>query len=139
MNSDHDNLKEQRRQPRIETINSVSYVLFDNNGKRISKGKGHTLNLSQTGIMLKTKEPIDGTYVIIATIDLEGEQIKFKGRVRHTRKDDSEKYFLTGIEFIGPKNEQRKAIVSFVRTYQYRKHMLNRVSKSVLPGGNGDI
>jgi c-di-GMP-binding flagellar brake protein YcgR len=125
MKSDKSNLnnKEQRRHPRIEADNRVGYVLLNDNWEKIGAGKGHTANLSQSGTMLKTKEPIDGTFVILVTIDLEGAQIKVKGRVRHTRRDEFSKLFLTGIEFIGPKDEQRRAIVSFVKTYQYRKHM----------------
>lgn len=126
MKADKNNLinQEQRRHPRIEADNRVGYVLLDDNWKKIGTGKGHTANLSQSGTMLKTKEPIGGTFVILVTIDLEGAQIKVKGRVRHTRMDASSRLFLTGIEFIGPKDEQRRAIVSFVKTYQYRKHML---------------
>lgn len=128
--TDQDNLKEQRRHPRIETVNSVGYVLFDDNGKRIASGKGHTYNLSQSGTLLKTKDPIKGVFVILVTIDLEGELIKVKGRVRHTRRDDSSRCFMTGIEFVGPEEEQLKAIVSFVKAYYYRKHMPDKSIKS---------
>jgi len=115
------NQGEKRRYPRIEAINSVIYVLFDEKGKKKATGRGQTLNLSQTGVLLKTADPVEGVYVVLVTIDLEGEKIKIKGRVRHTRKDESSNHYLTGIEFMGPKEEQVQVIVSFVKAYQYRK------------------
>lgn len=100
--------------------------MFDKNGKKIKIGKGHTLNLSQSGILLKTKDPVQGAFVVLVTMDLKGEKIKVEGRIVHTRRDTASAYFLTGIEFIGPEAEQHQAIVAFVKTYQYRKHMAKK-------------
>lgn len=115
--------KNLRRHPRIEAINSVGYAQFDDNGKRIATGKGYTLNLSQSGTLLKTKDPILGVFVVLVTIDLDGKQVKIKGRVRHTYVDESSGSYLTGVEFMGPKNEQLQAIVSFVKAYQHKKNI----------------
>jgi c-di-GMP-binding flagellar brake protein YcgR len=125
-NPNPDKNKEKRRHPRIESINTVGYVLFDKKGKKIEIGKGHTLNLSQSGILLKTKDPVQGAFVVLVTMDLKGEKVKVKGRVVHTHRDTDSAYFLTGIEFIGPEAEQHQAIVAFVKTYQYRKHMAKK-------------
>lgn len=116
---------ENRRHPRIESINSVGYVLFDEKGNKIKTGKGHTLNLSQSGILLQTEEPVQGAFVVLVTIDLEGKKIKVRGRVIHTRRDNASGHFLTGVEFLGTEDEQHQAIVAFVRTYQYQKHLAN--------------
>jgi c-di-GMP-binding flagellar brake protein YcgR len=118
------NNKEKRRYARIKTINDIGYVLLDENMNTITAGKGHILDLSQGGALLKTEEPIRGVFVLLVTIDLEGKKIKLKARLRHTRRDDSSSFFLTGIEFVGPKEEQTRAIVSFVKAYQYRKHVM---------------
>jgi len=125
MNVDYKNIdyKDLRRHPRIEAINSVRYAQFDDNGKRIATGKGYTLNLSQSGTLLKTQDPILGVFVVLVTIDLDGKQVKVKGRVRHTYVDESSVYYLTGVEFMGPKNEQLQAIVSFVKAYQHKKNI----------------
>ena len=113
--------EEQRRFPRIKTINDIGYILLDENMNAISAGKGQVLNLSQGGALLKTEEPISGVFVLLVTLDLEGKKIKLKAQLRHSREDASSNCFLTGIEFIGPKEEQIRAIVSFVKAYQYRK------------------
>lgn len=122
INSKNINYKDLRRHPRIEAVNSVGYALFDDTGKRITTGKGQTLNLSQSGTLLKTRDPIQGVFVVLVTIDLEGKQVKVRGRVRHTKRDESSGSYLTGVEFIGPRDEQLQAIVSFVKAYQHKKN-----------------
>ena len=52
-------LKEKRKHPRIETINVVSYVLYDEKGTKIDMGKGRTANLSQSGVLLQTDKPLE--------------------------------------------------------------------------------
>lgn len=104
--------------------NLVGYVLFDDNRKKIDQGKGRTLNLSQSGALLESLNPLRGAFVLLVTIDLDGTKVKVKGRVVNTRKDKLSNKYLTGIEFIGPRDEQHEAIVVFVKAHQRRKHQL---------------
>jgi c-di-GMP-binding flagellar brake protein YcgR len=115
-------VKDQRRFPRISSENRVGYALYNELKVKIDQGTGRTLNLSQTGVLLETRKILDGAYIMLMTIDLEGKKVKVKGRVVVSRYDESSSRFLTGIEFIGPKDEQREAIVVFVKAYQHRKH-----------------
>ncbi len=114
--------KDQRRCPRIESENRIGYVLYNEMRIKVDHGSGRTINLSQTGILLETKKILNGSYIILVTIDLEGKKVKVKGKVVTSRYIDSSGSYLTGIEFIGPKNEQREAVVAFVKAYQHRKH-----------------
>ncbi len=114
-------INEKRKHARIDTSNIVNFFLFDANGKKTGQGKGRTLNLSQQGTLLETKKPLQGSFIILVTIDLEGKKIQVKGRVANTRKSDRAGFFLTGVEFIGPKDEQLNAIIAFVKTYHHKK------------------
>lgn len=114
--------KDHRRNPRIETSNLVDYTLFDNDGKAVGKGKGRTINLSQNGILLKTPNPLKGVFVLLMTIDLNGNAVKVDGRLVYSTMDDSSGHFMSGIEFTGPKAKQVDAIVAFVKAYQRTKH-----------------
>ena len=51
-----------------------------------------------------------------------GKKVKVKGRVVTSRYVEDSSCYLTGIEFIGPKDEQLEAIIAFVKAYQHRKH-----------------
>ena len=117
--------KDQRRCPRIESENSVGYVLYDEKKKKVEQGSGRTRNLSQTGVLLETEAVLKGSYIILVTINLDGKKVKVKGRVVTSRYVEASSCYLTGIEFIGPKDEQLEAIISFVKAYQHRKHQLD--------------
>jgi c-di-GMP-binding flagellar brake protein YcgR len=123
------NTAEKRKYPRIETKNTVRYFLYDDNGKKVDNGKGHTQNLSQSGVLLETDKPLEGVYVVLMTIDLEGKNIRVKGRVAHTRSNDVSGHYLTGIKFLGTEDQQREAIIAFVKVYHHRKHVASQKNK----------
>ena len=56
-------------------------------------------------------------------IDLDGNKIQVNGKVITSRINEKTENYLTGIEFVGPRDTQLKAIVAFVKAYQRRKHM----------------
>ncbi len=114
--------KDQRRCPRIDSENKVGYVLFDEKKKKVNQGSGRTRNLSQTGVLLETEAVLKGSYIILVTIDLDGKKVKVKGKVVSSRYAEASSCYLTGIEFVGPKDEQLEAIIAFVKAYQHRKH-----------------
>ena len=125
------NTNEKRRHPRINTSKDVSYILFDDNENKLDQGVGRTLNLSQTGALLETDKPLNGAFIMLITIDLDGQKIQLKGRVANTRKSSPEGCYLTGIEFTGALEEQRSALVAFVKAYHYRKYAESNRNKSV--------
>ncbi|MBS3809994.1 MAG: PilZ domain-containing protein [Desulfobacterales bacterium] len=113
---------ERRKHPRIDTSNDVEYILLDQNRERVDKGEGQALNLSQSGAMLETKKPLNGAFIILITIDLEGKQVQVKGKVAYTRESDRPGFHVTGIRFTGSRKEHVNAIVAFVKTYYRRKY-----------------
>ena len=113
---------EKRRHSRITASAVVGYALFDEQRKKIDQGKGRTLNLSQKGTLLETQNPLHGDLVILLALDLEGEKVMIKGRVANTRRSEMTGHYLTGVEFIGSHDAQRKAIVAMVRVYNHQKY-----------------
>lgn len=113
---------ERRKHPRVRTYNEVDYVLLDQTRQRIEEGRGSTLNLSQGGALLKTPNPLKGSFIILMTFSLDGEQVRVRGRVAYTRQSDQPGYYLTGVRFTGSKKEHVNAIVAFVKAYYHRKH-----------------
>jgi c-di-GMP-binding flagellar brake protein YcgR len=115
------NLKERRRHPRLDNVNLVNYALFDISGQKIEGGKGRTINLSQSGTLLETDKELLGSFVILMTIDLGGEQVKVQGRVVHNAHEEVSGNYLTGIEFMGAEDRQREAIVAFIKSQEHRE------------------
>lgn len=114
---------EKRRAPRIETANVVEYTIFDDERKTLDKGLGSTINLSQSGLLLRTPKPLKGVFVVVMTIDLDGKRIQVDGKLVYSVKDEDSLDFLSGIEFTGPKDQQVQAIIAFVKAYQRKKHV----------------
>lgn len=119
---DPTNFNEKRKHPRIDASNEVEYILLDNNREKIGQGKGRTLNLSKKGALLETEKPLNGLFIILMSIDLDGNQVQVRGRLAHSRESEEPGRYLTGIKFTGSKNEHINAIVAFVKTYYRKKH-----------------
>ena len=130
MNDRQDSKKhdEKRKHPRIETFNEVDYILLDENKRKVGEGKGRTINLSQNGALLETGSPLNGTFIVLITLDLEGNKVHVKGKVAHSRASEKPGCYLSGVRFAGTKQENIQAIVTFVKTYYRRKYA----------GGNGE-
>lgn len=112
--------KEQRRHTRIENSMVLKYHIFNNKGKAIGYGKGRTINLSQSGILLETQAPLEGSYVMLITMNV-GTEVKLRGRIVHSTLQKNTGNYYSGIEFIGNKDAQVEAIVGFIKAYYRSK------------------
>jgi hypothetical protein len=108
-------LPEKRRHPRVETLNTVNFILFDSKKNKIGQGKGSTVNLSQSGVLLQTESKLEGAFIVLLAIDLDGNEIKFNGKIKSSRICKKTNSYLTGIEFVGPKDKQLSAVIVFVK------------------------
>ena len=120
--SDSSSFSEKRKHHRIATSNDINYILLNNNGEKIEKGQGRTRDLSQSGALLETQKSLNGPFVILMTLDLDGNEVQVKGRVAHARESEKPGFYLTGIRFEGSRKEQINAIVAFVKNYYRKKY-----------------
>jgi hypothetical protein len=116
-------ITEKRRHPRIATKNILLYSLYDSKKNKVGHGKGRTINISQSGTLIQTEKMLKGDFVVLMTLDLDGNKIKVNGEIITSRICETTGSYLTGIEFIGPKDQQIAAIVAFVKIYQRQKHL----------------
>src|SRR3989304_5663028 len=78
--------EEKRKHARTGSHNLVSYVCRDEMNRVRSEGMGRTMNVSEGGILLETREPFDPSCTISLTLALEDELMDIRGRVVFTRK-----------------------------------------------------
>lgn len=125
MDSQHNQPRnnEKRMCPRVETVNEVRYILLDKHMEKVGHGNGRTLNLSQRGALLETRNPMFGYFIILVGKDLKGKQLQVKGRLVNTRQSDTTGFYLTGIRFAGSREEHINAIVAFIKIYHNRKQL----------------
>ena len=103
---------EQRRSPRVESPNLLTYVCLDQNDNMVGQGMGRTLNVSEGGILLETHIAIDPQYIVLLDIAMEDDLMQFKGKIAHIKKREDGK-FESGVAFIEMDEEK----IQFLRQY----------------------
>ena len=114
---------DRRKHTRVETNNLISYESKGKEGKIVSSSIGKALNISRSGIMLETTDPIETEYVSLMTFDLDNKLIEMTGKLIYCRETDSGTY-QAGISFIGTEEETAKFAVKLIKLYHDRKHKL---------------
>jgi c-di-GMP-binding flagellar brake protein YcgR len=113
--------EEKRKYPRVTTHNVVSYICLDADGRQIAEGMGTTVDISQGGTLLETSRPIETEYILLLSIDLDDNVVETKGKVAHSRSVGPGKY-LTGIQFLGEREEVTRVVKNFIIDYHSRKN-----------------
>jgi hypothetical protein len=114
---------ERRKHTRVETSNHILYETLDNEWQIVSRSMGKAINISPSGIMLETPDPIQAANVTLVTVDLENNLIEMTSRLIYCRETDSGMY-QAGFTFIGSDKEKAKFAVKLIKLYHHRKHNL---------------
>ena len=109
--------EDKRRQERYDTLNLLSYVCLDSDGKEWQQGMGRTLNVSERGIKLETHEPIETKYIVLLSIGLEDDVVDIRCKVIYCNRGESGR-FESGIEFyeVGP--HSMKVLKQFIKEFE---------------------
>lgn len=113
--------EDKRKYPRVPTCNVVSYVCMDDEGHPVEEGMGMTVNISQGGTLIETSRPITSAFVLLISIDLKKNVLETRGRVIHSQEVADGKY-LTGVEFLGSKEEITHIVKNFIIDFHSRKN-----------------
>lgn len=92
--------KEKRRYIRVDSINLLNFIYFDENLKEESQGMGRTLNLSEAGLLLETNSLFKVKRELSLNIGLKEKVLSINGTVIFS--DNSESGLRkSGIKFAG--------------------------------------
>jgi len=114
-------MQEKRKHQRVETVNLLSYVSLDEEGKPTDQGMGKTLNISQGGLLLETKVPIESKFIMLMAIDIKDELVKIRGRVVYS-KQETPQIFHSGVRFKESNERIREIVVEMVRVFNRHKN-----------------
>ncbi|MBS3758603.1 MAG: PilZ domain-containing protein [Desulfobacterales bacterium] len=111
-----------RRHERYDSLNLLSYVCFDSDGKEWMQGIGRTLNISETGLQLETHEPIETKYVVLLSVGIEDDLVDIRGKVVYCNRGEDNK-FECGIEFREVSQEAYTVLKRYISEFhkQYGK------------------
>jgi hypothetical protein len=109
-------VKNKRGTQRIDSLNLISYVVFDEDDNAIRQGMGRTLNISKTGICLDTYKALSRRQKVSLTIGLKDDLVSIIGKVVHVRKRKNGR-FDNGIDFIKVDQTHQSVLNDFLTTY----------------------
>lgn len=107
----------QRRFVRMDSLNFLDYVIFDDQGNVCAHTMGRTINISEKGILMETHIPLVVGQTIAVTIGLEDDLVDVKGLVKHV-EDRVEKRFGSGIEFLEIDEEGRRVVRNYLKAFE---------------------
>ena len=114
---------DQRKYPRVKTINLISHVTIDANGRWIFQGMGRALDISKGGILLETACPIELGGLSMMTVDMDNNLIEIKGESIYCSKSNTLMYH-SGVKFIGTDEQVTKFVTQMIKVYNHRKNKL---------------
>ena len=110
---------EQRKSPRVESTNLLTYACLDKDKNLVGKGMGRTLNVSEGGILLETNIALDPQYVVLLDIAMENNLMQFKGKIAHIEKREDGKV-ESGVAFIELDEEKTQFLRQYVAIFLAR-------------------
>jgi len=122
-------LKDQRKHPRVETSNLISFISYDSKGNLISQSMAKALNVSQSGILIETADRLELGWISLMSADNGNKLLEIKGQVVYSKKGDGGRY-QTGISFQGSHDENVDFARELIKVFHHRK-------KSVLVAVSG--
>jgi hypothetical protein len=114
---------EQRKYPRVETCNLISYLMIRTNGEIADQGMGRALNISQGGILLETNRLILSEHISLMAVDLDNNLIEIKGNVVYS-KDNGFGMIQNGVRFQGTHDEIIEFAAKLIKAFHIRKYKL---------------
>ncbi|MBW1841539.1 MAG: PilZ domain-containing protein [Deltaproteobacteria bacterium] len=109
--------RDQRTHHRINSLNLLNYVQFDEDDNAVRQGMGRTLNVSESGILLETHVALDLNAMVLLTIGLEEDLVDVRGEVLHSKPGEEEKY-EAGIRFIEPDETAQQILQIYVKMFK---------------------
>ena len=107
---------EKRKFSRIDSINLLNYVYLDENEEETNQGMGRTLNVSESGILLETHNPIEISHIVSLTIGFKEDVVDIKGKVVYN-KENADAMFESGIEFFEMDDSARNVLKRYIAAF----------------------
>jgi c-di-GMP-binding flagellar brake protein YcgR len=108
---------ERRKNPRVESLNLLSYVCLDENNRALDQGMGRTLNVGKGGILLEIYNSIDTAHTMVLAVGLKDNMVDIKGKVVYSRRDEDEKVKL-GVQFIEMDKETFLTLEEYISEFE---------------------
>lgn len=114
------NAQERRHHPRIEAFKLTYYCCQDQHRKVILQGMGRTLNVSEDGIQLETRDVIDCSYEVFLSLGFKDETVEIQGKVVYSHPITNDKH-ETGIQFLDVGADAHRLLQQYINAFSARQ------------------
>jgi hypothetical protein len=109
-------IEEKRKNPRVHTVNLISYTSLGERGNAVEQGMGKALDIGKGGMLIETQVPIEAEFILLEAVDVNEELIKVKGNVAYSR-EVKPKLFHTGIHFEETDDRVREIVMKMIKAF----------------------
>lgn len=110
-----------RRHVRVDSINLIAYKVYDKEGRLLDEGMGRTLNVSESGILLETQEPVENGMMAALNVALRDDVMELKGTVVRYN-EGCEGRFESGIEFFELDERDKEILRKYIDAFRREYH-----------------
>jgi len=107
---------EKRKNPRVSTVNLISYAGTGEGGDSLAQGMGKALDIGQGGLLMETSVQIQAQYILLTSMNVNEELIKVKGKVVYCREIEPG-VFHTGIRFEESNEKVREIVAEMIKAF----------------------
>jgi hypothetical protein len=107
---------EKRKSNRVDSVNLLNYVYFDENEKEESQGMGRTLNVSESGILLETHAVLQLQHTVSLNICFEESMVDIRGKVIFSNQN-KQGHSESGIQFMDVTDEVRTVLRKYAQAF----------------------
>lgn len=110
-------IQNKRSSRRYDSLNLLSYAVYESDGTVSKQGMGRTLNVSHTGILLETHQPVQKDQRVDLTLGLGDDIVEIRGQAVYSRQGKDNR-FETGIHFETIDANQKAVLETFIRAFE---------------------
>lgn len=110
-------MNDHRKNPRVGSLNLVSFTSYNDEGVVQSHSYSRTLNLSREGMLLEVKEAPALNTLIIVSLGLGEKIIQVQGKIVRVEERESQ-LFTIGISFLNVNPYDQKVLDDYLKNKQ---------------------
>lgn len=112
--------KDRRQYRRIKILNLLAYECMDEDDNQLERGMGRVLDISQSGLLLETRNLIESKNILLSASGVQEALIDVKGKVVYSRNSGYETCH-TGVEFHVKDEQTHKFVVELIKAFNVQK------------------
>ncbi|MEK7485978.1 MAG: PilZ domain-containing protein [Planctomycetota bacterium] len=107
-------MAEQRKNPRVDSLNLVTFTSFDDEGVILSNAYSRTLNLSKEGMLIEMRQAPAINTLILISLGIGEKIIQVQGKIARV-ETQPDNLLQVGISFINVNPYDQKVLHDYLR------------------------